>query len=89
MILHRLVANDPDSAGQVLLQLRLHDAEIFGVDGKGGRFGAMEATVKEHDAKIDELIGFRGRVILLGTVVTTAGGILAGLGFKALEWLMR
>lgn len=80
------MANDPDSQ---ILALRLHDAEIFGVDGKGGRFAALEATVKEHSSKITELTEFKGRVILLGTVVTTAGGILAGLGFKALEWLMR
>jgi hypothetical protein len=50
-------------------------AEVFGRDGDGGRFAALEATVRTHGVKISELEMLKWK--LMGMV--TLGGVLAGL----------
>jgi hypothetical protein len=69
---------------------KIHDlelllAEMFGKDGDGGRFSALEDKVEKHAEVIDALKTFRAQVLILVAAGTTVGGGLAAL----FAWLLK
>lgn len=68
-------------------QMELRDAELFGVDSKGGKFAALEKLVMIHDEKIERLETFRIKMIVWGSVLVTVGGILAGIASRFIDRL--
>lgn len=59
-------------------RLENRDAELHGVDGRGGRFNSMEGDVKDHDVRITSLETLRWK---LAGAVMLGGGVVAAVTF--------
>lgn len=71
-------SDDDDISGntkRTVRDLELQLAEMFGREGDGGRFKALEVKVEKHDAVIETLKTFRAQVL----IIVAVGGALTGL----------
>lgn len=75
-----------------LRSLELRNAEWFGYDGAGGKLESMETSladhekrIDEHSGKIDQLTEFKVRILWLGGLCVTIGGVIAALAFKIVD----
>jgi hypothetical protein len=82
-----MAAETSANTRNTLRDLELRAAELFGTDGRGGRFKVMEDTLREHGYELEELKTFRTKAVLLGTIAMTLGGIIAGIAAKAVGWI--
>ena len=68
-------------------------AEWFGFDGRGGKLSTMEATVRTHGKDIAELKIVRARAEFWAStikfVAVGIGGLIAGLAFKLVDWIIK
>jgi len=59
--------------------MKMQLVEAFGIDGKGGRFKAVEEDVRDHGERLVVLEAFKIRAMAYGTAVAAIGGALAAL----------
>jgi len=78
---------ESDLRTKTVRDMQLRDAEMFGVDGKGGRFAAMEDDVKDHGERLVVLETFKIKAMVLGSIALVFGGIVASLISKFIDRL--
>jgi hypothetical protein len=79
-----------------LRRLELRDAEMFGVDGDGGRFSALEGDVKAHKIEIsrahtrlDGVELFQHRIRWTVAQAVTIATVIAFVVIKAFDYLTK